>query len=223
MGGLIGTSDNSLVAYCVAEGSVFGMDDVGGMIGDNYNSEFLDCYSVGSVFGNTHVGGFVGLNGGVISRGYCTGSVAGYRYVGGFAGRTASGNVYDSFWDVERSGKQDSRGGTGKNTLELQSIDTFLEAGWDFVAADNDYYGTPGRRGVWRMCVDGVDYPRLSWKFGRYGDFTCPDGVGMEDVAYLAERWLDTGSYWAGAADANGDERIDLRDFAILTDNWPAD
>ncbi len=35
---------------------------------------------------------------------------------------------------------------------------TFTDYTWDFLGED-----TNGENEIWRMCVDGVEYPRLSW------------------------------------------------------------
>ena len=99
----------------------------------------------------------------------------------------------------------------------MQTLTTFMDAGWDFVGeGDNDTEDT------WRMCVDGVDYPRLAWEFARGGDFDCPDGVGIEDVWYLSGRWLATTPATVGAADPTGDGVADLADLAILAAHWLA-
>jgi hypothetical protein len=74
------------------------------------------------------------------------------------------------------------------------------------------------------MCVDGVEYPRLSWGFAQNGDFVCNDGTGLPDLQALAESWLmaanstpDTFNY---ACDANGDGKINLEDFEIFAAQW---
>jgi len=46
----------------------------------------------------------------------------------------------------------------GKSTGELQTINTFLNAGWDF--ADETANGTED---IWWI-HDGRDYPRLWWE-----------------------------------------------------------
>ena len=48
----------------------------------------------------------------------------------------------------------------------------------------------------------------------------CPDGVGMEDLVYLAGRWMANSVMTRGTADVNGDGRVDLQDFGILAENW---
>ena len=70
------------------------------------------------------------------------------------------------------------------------------------------------------MCADGVDYPRLSWEFSRGGDMDCPEGVAMEDLVYLAGRWMAATPATFGAADANGDGHADLLDFAVMAEIW---
>ena len=63
----------------------------------------------------------------------------------------------------------------------MKTKTTFTDAGWDFA----DY---------WRMCVDGVNYPRLRWEFDGHGDFVCPDGVNFADFAAMANNWLTDSS-----------------------------
>ena len=74
------------------------------------------------------------------------------------------------------------------------------------------------------MCVDGVDYPRLSYEFAKNGDFACGDGVDMNDLAALAEAWLLVGrahpTEFNYACDANGDGVIGLDDFSVMSENW---
>jgi hypothetical protein len=70
------------------------------------------------------------------------------------------------------------------------------------------------------MCGDGISYPRLSWEFSQGGDMDCPDGVGMEDLLYLAGRWMATTSTGACAADGDGDGKVNLNDFEILSAEW---
>jgi hypothetical protein len=97
----------------------------------------------------------------------------------------------------------------------MKTLATFMGAGWDFVGELAN-----GTEDVWRMCADGVDYPRLSWEFSKTGDFDCPDGVAIDDLLYIASRWLATTPETIGAADANADGKLDLSEFAILAANW---
>ena len=118
---------------------------------------------------------------------------------------------------METSGQTVSDGGVGLTTAQMQKIATFLDAGWDFVGE-----GENGTEDTWRMCADWVDYPRLAWEFACGGDFDCPDGVGIEDVWYLSDRWLATTPATVGAADPTGDGVADLADLAILAAHWLA-
>ena len=63
-----------------------------------------------------------------------------------------------SFWDIEPSGQEYSRGGTGKSTAKMQMQSTFTDAGWDFV--DESVNGTED---IWWI-LEGQDYPRLWWE-----------------------------------------------------------
>ena len=72
----------------------------------------------------------------------------------------------------------------------------------------------------------GVNYPRLNWEAAG-GDFVCPDGVGVDDVRYLAELWL-TGGCTAdnndcGGVDADRSGAVDLGDWAVLATHWLAE
>ncbi len=74
------------------------------------------------------------------------------------------------------------------------------------------------------MCVEGVEYPQFNWR-SVYGDFACPDGVGVEDLEALGMVWL-TAEGQAGysiACDADSDGRIDMADFEVLAGRWMGD
>lgn len=89
---------------------------------------------------------------------------------------------------------------------------------WNFV---DD--GTDGPNDYWRMCVDGVHYPKLSWESGRNGDFACPEGVVMDDLEALALHWLtmEEGNLnFNYAVDGSGDGVVDLNEMGILSENW---
>jgi len=151
IGGLVGRND-ATITNCYSTGSVSGNKYVGGLVGYNYHT-ITDCYSTGEVSGIAEVGGLVGFNYlSSISNCYSSGSVSGNIYVGGLVGRKWEGEVNNSFWDIETSGRSTSAGGAGKTTAEMQTMSTFIDAGWDFT--------TP----VWTI-DEGVDYPRLWLEF----------------------------------------------------------
>ncbi len=68
--------------------------------------------------------------------------------------------------------------------------------------------------------TNSADYPRLAWEYSTGGDFACPEGVALDDLLYLSERWLATTPATAGAADANGDGKVNLYDFVALSSGW---
>ena len=123
-----------------------------------------------AVSGNQYVGGLVGFNfAGCIFSCYSTGKVTGMGdHIAGLLNWIDPiGVVENCFWDIQTSTQTSSEAGTGKTTAEMQSISTFLEAGWDFNA-------------VWEIC-DGKDYPRLQWEGSH-----CPysGGSGTEADPY---------------------------------------
>ena len=69
-----------------------------------------------------------------------------------------AGNISSSFWDMETSGRVTSAGGTGLTTVEMQDIDSFLNAGWDFMDETRN-----GTEDIWWI-LGGQDYPRLWWE-----------------------------------------------------------
>lgn len=157
-----------------------------------------------------------------------------------------SGTTTGCFWDVESSGfgnpEDNNFGAIGKTTLQMQTQSTLT--GWDFVGESSN-----GINDIWRMCADGVDYPRLNWEF-PVGDLTCPDGVGMEDMEILSQCWLavmdlpteldddnDTivglsemtrlGQYWlqtgcgdCGGIDTTGEGDVDTEDLTEIIADW---
>ncbi len=211
VGGNIGTIDSAF-----ATGSVFGSAySVGGLAGGN-SGTIRCCYASGNLSGSgSGVGGLVGWNSGTIDRSYATKSVAGSYRIGGLVGETFQGMIAASFWDIESAGLTVSEGGIGKTTAEMKTRSTFTQAGWDFVGESAN-----GIEDVWRMCTDGSEYPRLAWEFARTGDFTCPDGVDVEDLILLVDRWLTADPNRIPEGDATGDSKVGLGDLAVLSRAW---
>ncbi|HML75218.1 MAG TPA: GLUG motif-containing protein [Anaerohalosphaeraceae bacterium] len=227
IGGLVGYNypDSGEIVSSYATGNVSGYSRVGGLVGAN-GRIVTQCHATGLVSGfseSSYIGGLVGSSSGTMTYCYSTGAVSGGNYVGGLAGSVSPGMIRACFWDKQTSGKSEGVGNgspsniTGKYTLQMKMISTFTDAGWDFIGETGN-----GVLDYWRMCVDDVDYPRLSWEFGRGGDFACPDGVGVEDLEALAMTWLTTEGQagYSGACDANGDGRIDMGDFEVLAEGW---
>jgi hypothetical protein len=161
VGGLVGWNQATL-SNSYSSGSVTGNWSVGGLVGDNwyYEGTVSNSYSTGSVSGSTRVGGLVGVNSyGSVTHSYSTGSVTGSSQVGGLVGYNA-GTVSNSFWDRVTSGMEESDGGTGKTTVEMQDIATFSGAAWDIITVN------PGQTNptyTWNI-VDEQTYPFLGWE-----------------------------------------------------------
>lgn len=86
---------------------------------------------------------------------------------------------------------------------------------WDFLGETAN-----GSADTWRMCADGVSYPRLTWEWVKEGDFACGDGVDLADFARLSGDWMDSYSQPLYGADADGDGTADFGDLMILAEKW---
>ena len=240
VGGLAGNSVGTISA-CLSRSDVIGETRVGGLAGcseavcaggpDYYECSWApidNCYAEGIVVGREGVGGLVGDNRCYVSNSYSMASVSGHSNVGGLLGFNSiqdtdgcAVRVLKSFWDTTINPDLPGVGSgadpnvIGELTENLQKLETFAQAGWDFTSESAN-----GTADIWRMCGDGADYPRLAWEFSQGGDFDCPDGVALEDIGYLADRWLATTPDTSGAADANSDDKADLADFAVLAEYW---
>lgn len=160
VGGLVGFNEGEVV-NCYSTGLLRGNRDVGGLVGHNESGSgtVTQCYSTGTVIGSDGIGGLVGQNDrGTITQCYSTGTVNGETKVGGLVGETNRGNITSSFWDMESSNQAWSDGGGGLTTTEMQTANTFLEAGWDFVGETEN-----GTEDIWWI-DEGQDYPRLFWE-----------------------------------------------------------
>ncbi|HPC96146.1 MAG TPA: GLUG motif-containing protein [Sedimentisphaerales bacterium] len=155
VGGLAGLNSES-IRSCFSTASVVGYANLGGLCGSN-GGIVTDCYARGAVAGANNVGGLIGRNSRDVQRCYSTGTVRGLRDVGGLIGHRDSepDSVVASFWDVDASQMPVGASGTGLATAQMQHLDTFLDAGWDFVdEADN------GTEDLWRIGPD--NYPELT-------------------------------------------------------------
>ena len=136
---------------------------MGGLVGLVMDGNTIrNCYSGCSVIGDDNLGGLVGNQFGttsVIENCFSYGAVSGHEDIGGLLGKN-TGTVTASFWDRSTSGQMSSAGGIGKWTAEMKAKAPFSMAGWDFEGETAN-----GTADVWRMCVDGVDYPRLAGSF----------------------------------------------------------
>ncbi|MBN2316328.1 MAG: hypothetical protein JXM79_20535 [Sedimentisphaerales bacterium] len=154
VGGLVGENTGTVTAS-YSHANVRGGNAVGGLVGRCSPGEITNCYAQGDVVGEWYVGGLVGSNAsqkgwqiGNIRYCYSTATVSGGS---GFLGADWGGEVLNCFWDIEASGRTTSHNGTGKTTAEMQSLETFLDAGWDF--ADETANGTED---IWWILEGGT-------------------------------------------------------------------
>jgi hypothetical protein len=157
VGGLMSVNDGT-VTQCYSTGAVGGGSSAGGLMSHNYGT-VTQCYSTGAVSGREWVGGLVGFNCGTVIQCYSTGTVFGHSDVGGLIGYNPyNGHVTNCFWDTQTSGQATSNEGFGKTTAEMQTADTFLETGWDFVDETENVTDD-----IWWI-LEGQDYPKLWWE-----------------------------------------------------------
>jgi hypothetical protein len=220
------------MSNCYAAGNVVGNVNTGGLVGGAGFCAIVNSYSVSAVNGNEHTGGLVGNIWGdspmFLSNCYAAGSVSGATNVGGLVGYEGGGvltSYTKCFWDSDVNPDVNGIGNTsdsnviGESTANMQTRSTFTDAGWDFVGEVIN-----GPNDIWRMCVDDVNYPLLSWQFNE-GDFICPDGVNFFDFSFFSEQW--TRKYCAGSNDCDGRDldqlgTVENNDLRIFADNWLA-
>ena len=172
-GGLVGINNGPIITSW-SSNTVNGRSNVGGLVGYNQHT-ITSCYSKTNVNGEEHVGGLAGASSGKITGCYSAGTVSGEIDTGGLLGANVSyaheswGEIFISFWETQSSGfldgvgnlEPDLTGVLGKTTAEMQTIVTFLDAGWDFV--DETANGTED---IWWI-LEGQDYPRLWWELSN--------------------------------------------------------
>jgi len=228
VGGLMGTNSGT-VTCSYAKGSVSAESYAGGLVGSNTDT-IRNCYAVGGVTGEGVVGGLVGKNTwpGKIDDCYSVGDVAGTTYIGGLVGYNDEAVIRTSFWDVRTSGRNNTCGREvhstgcddtkGKTTTEMQIENTFLDAGWDFVAESSN-----GTDDIWSIC-EGLNYPQFAWQF-RMGDFDGDMRVDFADFAVFAERWLESDYcfFFCRGADLSNDGKVDFYDLKEFTIYWLAE
>ena len=145
------------MTQCYSTGTVSG-SGAAGLVGSNEGT-VTHCYGTGVVAATTPPGW--PSNNGTVAYCYSTGAVKGNYGVGGLVLTSSFGAVMACFWDTQTSGQATSAGGTGKTTAEMQTGNTFLNAGWDFVGETKN-----GTEDIWWI-LEGKDYPRLWWEAAR--------------------------------------------------------
>jgi hypothetical protein len=221
VGGLVGEHYTGNISNCYSKVEIISGGNVGGLVAYNYQGSISNCYSTGNVLGVDSGGLVGGIYLGNIDHCYSTGAVSGTSYVGGLVAYNSNSSI-NGYWDVNTSGQTHGIGGGlsggvfGKTTTQMKTLSTF--AWWDFTNETAN-----GTSDFWRMCVSGVDYPRLNWQ-SLDGDLACPDGVNLLDLDFFVERWLlndcTSSNNYCGGADINYGGTVNFADFAIFADNW---
>ncbi|MCX6773816.1 MAG: hypothetical protein NTY68_02340, partial [Candidatus Micrarchaeota archaeon] len=118
VGGLIGVSAYPSVINSYSSCNVTGTNNVGGLDGFNNGGYRTNCYATGIVTGTgANVGGLLGSNAATVTNCYAAGLIISNNMGGGLVG-SGSSTIYNSSWDVCRSGRLNSAGGgTLINTL----------------------------------------------------------------------------------------------------------
>lgn len=193
-GGLVGRAAGTITA-CYSTGHVSNAcpagygGGAGGLVARQGLGTITNCYSSATVISSSYAGGLVGGSNAAIDKCYSTGPVLAPGTRGGLLGSyDIPYSVTASFWDTQTSGTDFSYGASGvqaKTTVEMRTLSTFTDAGWDFTAAD-------GNPAVWQMPASG--YPYLAWKgCDAYpiGDLNKNCMVDLTDFAIFAEHWLE--------------------------------
>ena len=180
-GGLAGTNEG-MITGCFTTGQCMGGRYVGGLVGRNYQGTISCCFSTAEALEGVYdAGGLVGNNWrGSVVECYATGRVSCVSEYGegGVVGSSGS-TVLACFWDTQTSGLQSSDAGEGRTTAQMQDIETFQLAGWDFVSAND------GPTDAWAM-PEGGGYPILWWQMASPPELpTFAGGTGDEDDPYL--------------------------------------
>ena len=135
IGGLIGYegfNSGSYIRKSYTEGTVNSTGQYSGGLVGQCRCNIQNSYSFVTVNGVNTVGGLVGRQEiSVITNCYSKGHVTGTTSVGGLVGSINTGSQSNCFWDTQTSGQSTSALGTGKTTLQMKNILTYLP-NWNF-------------------------------------------------------------------------------------------
>jgi hypothetical protein len=207
-GGLAGSARNSTITQCYVNNGRLnlkksGFENGGGLVGSISDSWIDNSYAICDfeIQSSNWIGGLIGDSwDSDIYYCYTVPSVNEYYYINEIMGGDRNTNLRGFFYSSSITGWV-------KNSW------------WDYVSRAGD-----GDNDFWRLCMDGVGRPYLSWEFAKDGDFSCGDGVDVADLEALADAWLLSEmadpTVFSYAVDANGDGVINLDDLAVLGANW---
>ncbi|MBS4013774.1 MAG: fibrobacter succinogenes major paralogous domain-containing protein [Bacteroidetes bacterium] len=133
-GGFIGWAERAVVENCFNYGNVIGTKQIGGFIGLSRDMTIKNSYSIGNVEGINNIGGFIGQieQSSNVENCFSAGLITASSVGGGLIGVNFNSTVKYSFWDTDLSGYNESAGGIGKSTSEMQELVNYVQFGWDF-------------------------------------------------------------------------------------------
>ncbi len=197
-GGFAGYNSGGPITVCFAQGNVIGSGDYsGGFVGAVNAGVISNSFASGNVTGKSYTAGFCGIiytAAGSINNSYCIGYINGNgNYIGCFLGVTWSGSLSGCLWDMETSGLGCSgfNGATGKTTAQMQDINTFNAANWNFIDS-------------WVMSAAG--YPQHKWlniEIPMEGTGTKTDPYRIAVQEHLEQVNKDLTAYYILVADIN--------------------
>ena len=189
----------------------------------SYGKEITNCYALGEVVVRDYGYGtcFIGYvpSDSIVSNCYSSVNVSKLDNESTIGKFVANGTVSNCFWDAEATrlgdvGYQNS-GALGLSTSQMQDVNTFINAGWDFSADD-------GIASVWKLPYD--DYPRLAWEdIMLNSDINNDSTTDLFDFAALASQWLEGNCVdptWCANKDLNKSGIVDTMDLYIFAEDW---
>ena len=207
IGGLCGKSMYaSSISQCYADVIIRGDQYVGGICGENDRGIMTNCYSTGTIA--YYGGGLCGFNRvGIIDTCYSTvTSSSNSSYLSPICETNNGGDVSNCFWDSEVTDIYNSDEGIGLTTVEMKSLSTFTDAGWDFT-------------NLWWI-NEGRDYPKLYYQ--PFGDLDNDSHVNLTDLAVMAAAWMsiEGDANYNSVCELSGDTAIDSADLTVLSEMW---
>ncbi|WP_341281142.1 S-layer homology domain-containing protein [Paenibacillus sp. FSL H8-0537] len=175
VGGLVGSSFGA-IRGSFTTGKISGGSSVGGLVGFASGS-ISSSYSNASVnAAHRNAGGLTGINQWETHNSYATGKVgAESSPTGGLAGALNPGaSVSNSFYDSDTTGQSDTGKGTGKTTLEMKTLSTYVN--WP---GFNDYWG------IDPDVNEGYPYLKAFYRFVNYdGNGNMGGSVPIDNNVY---------------------------------------
>ena len=103
--------------------------------------------------------------------------------------------------------------GTPLTDSAMKQQNSFTD--WDFVGEEDN-----GIEDIWQLCIDGYDYPRLTWQFNPPADFLHPGRVDHYDLFVFTQDWLSANSRCCNINPPDGDDIVNLLDYTEFTKYW---